>query len=141
MHARTWPVLLFFTLACAGCGKKSTSELIQDVKSPEPGKPIVAVRLLQDRKGDAAQVVPALVEALKDNSDDVRVSAAIGLGYFGEKAKEAIPALETAQKDRNYKVREAAGIALCRIDPEKFPPSTTAKAAKAAMAARPTKRK
>ena len=134
VHARTWFVLLLFLLACAGCGKKSTDELIEDLKSPEAGKAIVAVRLLQHRKGDAAQVVPALIEALKDNSDDVRSSAAIGLGYFGEKAKEAIPALEAAQKDRDARVREAAGIALCRIDPEKFPPETTAKAAKAAMA-------
>jgi HEAT repeat protein len=141
VHARTWPVLLLFLLACAGCGKKSTSELTQDLNSHEPGKPIVAVRLLAQRKGDAAHVVPALIEALNNNSNDVRLSAAIGLGHFGAKAKEAIPALQTAEHDRDARVREAAGIALCRIDPEKFPPLTTAKAAKAAMAARPTKKK
>jgi HEAT repeat protein len=127
---------LLFLLACAGCGKKSTSELIQDVKSRQPGDRIAAVRLLPQRKGDAAQVVPALMEALKDNSDDVRWSAAIGLGYFGAKAREAIPALETAQHDSDARVREAAGVALCRIDPEKFPPSTTAKAAREAKAAK-----
>jgi HEAT repeats len=141
VHARTWPVLLLFLLPCTGCGKKSTSELIQDVKSSEPGKPIVAVRLLAQRKGDAAHVVPALIEALNNNSNDVRLSAAIGLGHFGAKAKEAIPALETAEHDRDARVREAACIALCRIDPEKFPPETTAKAAREAIDARPTKRK
>jgi HEAT repeat protein len=82
--------------------------------------------------------VPALIDALKDNSDDVRWSAAIGLGYFGAKAADAIPALETAQRDSDARVREAAGVALCRIDPEKFPPETTAKAAKEA---KPTKKR
>jgi HEAT repeat protein len=130
VHVRTWPVLLLFLPACAGCNKKSTVELIQDVKSQKPGDRVAAVRLLPQRKGDAAQVVPALIEALKDNSDDVRWSAAIGLGYFGQKAKDAIPALETAQHDSDARVREAAGVALCRIDPEKFPPETTAKAMK-----------
>jgi hypothetical protein len=138
VHARTWPVVLLFLLACAGCAKKSTSELMQDLKSPQGAQRIAAVRLLPQRKGDAAQVVPALIEALKDNNDDVRWSAAIGLGYFGGKATDAIPALETAQHDSDARVREAAGVALCRINPEKFPPSTTAKAAKAT---KPTKRK
>jgi HEAT repeat protein len=136
--ARKWPVLLLFFLACAGCNKRSTVELIQDVKSRSPGDRVAAVRLLQRRKEDASQVVPAFIEALKDNDDDVRWSAAIGLGYFGAKAKEAIPALETAQKDSDARVREAAGVALCRIDPENFPPETTAKAAKAT---KPTKKR
>jgi len=35
--------------------------------------------------------VPALIEALKDKVNDVRWSAAIGLGNLGESAKEAIP--------------------------------------------------
>jgi HEAT repeat protein len=138
VHLRTRSVVLLLLLACAGCSKKSTSELVQDLKSRQPADRVAAVRLLPQRKGDAAQVVPALIEALKDNSDDVRWSAAIGLGYFGQKAKDAIPALEKAQHDGDARVREAAGVALCRIDPEKFPPSTTAKAAKEA---KPTKKR
>ena len=69
--------------------------------------------------------MPALIGALKDKEGDVRWSAAIGLGYFGEQAKDAIPALQEAQKDRDPRVREAAGVALTRIDPEKFPVSTS----------------
>jgi HEAT repeat protein len=65
--------------------------------------------------------VPALIEALKDKSDQVRVSAAIALGSFGDQATDAIPALQALQRDPDAKVREAAGIALSRIDPEKFP--------------------
>ena len=61
------------------------------------------------------------MESLKDKEGDVRWSAAIGLGYFGEQAKDAVPALQAAQRDRDPRVREAAGVALSRIDPAKFP--------------------
>ena len=108
-------------LACAGCGKKSTDQLIGDLKSSEERDQLIAVRLLPDRKADGAKIVPALIEALKSKGNDVRLSAAIGLGNFGDQARDAIPALQTAQHDRDARVREAAGIALSRIDPEKFP--------------------
>lgn len=121
MRVRTRFLLLLCLLVCGGCGKtKSTKELIADLKSSEERDRIIAVRLLPLRQEDAAQVVPAMIEALKDNQGDVRWSAAIGLGYFGEHAKDAIPALQTAQHDRDARVREAAGVALSRIDPEKF---------------------
>jgi HEAT repeat protein len=126
MRGRTRVLLLLCFLACSGCGKKSTDELIEGLKSPVEKDRIAAARLLPQRKEDAAQIVPALIDALKDKEGDVRWSAAIGLGYFGERAKEAIPALRQAQYDRDARVREAAGVALSRIDPEKFPtPSKT----------------
>jgi HEAT repeat protein len=126
MRVRTRFVLLLCLLVCVGCGKqKSTSQLIADLKSSQERDRIIAVRLLPQREGDAAQVVPALIEALKDTQGDVRWSAAIGLGYFGEQAKDAIPALQAAQHDRDPRVREAAGVALSRIDPEQFPVSTS----------------
>jgi HEAT repeat protein len=110
-------LVLFLLLACGGCGKKSTDELVGDLKSAQDKDRIVAVRTLPERKGDAVQVVPALIEALKDKDGDVRRSAAIGLGSFGEQARDAIPALQEAKRDRDARVREAAGIALSRIDP------------------------
>jgi HEAT repeat protein len=116
---RWFPLLIL--LACAGCGKKSTADLIADLKSSEDRDRIIAVRLLPERKADAAEVVPALIEALKDKESDIRISAAIGLGYFGEQALDAIPALEGAQRDRDARVREAAGKALSRIDPKRAP--------------------
>jgi HEAT repeat protein len=124
MRVRTRFVLLLCLLACGGCGKeKSTDELIADLKSPDAqeGDRIKAVRLLPQRKGDAAKIVPALIEVLKDKDADIRWSAAIGLGYFGEQAKDAIPALQEAHRDRDARVREAAGVALSRIDPSQFP--------------------
>ena len=120
MRVRACLVLLLGLLACGGCGKKSTDQLIEDLKSPEERDRLIAVRLLPQRKGDAAQVVPALIEALKDKEGDIRWSAAIGLGSFGEQAKDAIPALQAAQRDRDARVREAAGVALSRIDPARF---------------------
>jgi vesicle coat complex subunit len=114
-------VLLLCLLACCGCGRKSTSELVADLKSSEDRDRIIAVRTLPTRRGDAAQVIPALTEALKDHDGDVRRSAAIGLGCFGDQAKDAIPALQAAQQDRDARVRESARVALSRIDPTKFP--------------------
>jgi HEAT repeat protein len=109
-------------LAAVGCGsKKSTAELIADLKSPDEKDRLVAVRLLADRKGDADTVVPALTEALADKENDIRLSAAIGLGYFGDKAKAAVPALQAALRDRDPRVREAAGHAIARISPEQAP--------------------
>ena len=121
MHWRLRWLLLLGLLVC-GCGKKkSTDELIGDLKSSQERDRIVAVRLLPQRKGDAAKVVPALIESLKDSDGDVRLSAAIGLGSFGEQARDAIPALQAAQRDRDARVREAAAVALSRIDPNRFP--------------------
>jgi HEAT repeat protein len=120
MRVRAPFVLLVCLVGCGGCGKKSTEELLQDLKSPQEINRIKAVRLLPQRKGDAAEVVPALIEALKDKEGDIRRSAANGLGYFGEKAKDAITALQEAQHDRDARVREAASRALSRIDPTRF---------------------
>src|ERR1700730_11447087 len=120
MRARILLSLLLCLLASGGCSSKSTDQLITDLKSPADRDRIIAVRLLQQRKGEAAKVVPALTEALKDSEADVRLSAAIGLGYFGEQARDAIPALQAVQRDRDARIREAAGIALSRIDPIKF---------------------
>jgi HEAT repeat protein len=122
MRVRTWFVLLGCLLACVGCGKKkSTDELLADLKAPQERERIIAARLLPQRKEDAARVVPALIEALKDKQGDIRWSAAIGLGSLGEQAREAIPALQLAQRDRDARVREAARVALSRIDPQVAP--------------------
>ncbi|OWK40335.1 HEAT repeat domain-containing protein [Fimbriiglobus ruber] len=114
--------VLLCVIACGGCGqKKTTGELVADLKSTQEKDRINAVRILPQRKGDVGQTVPALIGALKDQENDIRWSAAIGLGNLGESAREAIPALQATQRDRDARVREAAGVALTRIDPQKFP--------------------
>jgi HEAT repeat protein len=118
-------------LACAGCSKqKTTEELMADLKNGNERDRIIAVRTLPDREGNAAQMVPALIAALKDKDGDVRRSAALGLGAFGEEAKDAIPALQAVQRDKDARVRESAGIALSRIDPSKFSAPSKARPAK-----------
>lgn len=127
MRVKISLVLLLCLLACGGCGKKSTDQLIEDLSSPQERDRIIAVRLLQHRQEDAAKVVPALSKALTSKQGvDVRLSAAIGLGYYGEEAKEAIPALQAALHDRDARVREAARIALSRIDPKLAPKAAPA---------------
>jgi HEAT repeat protein len=128
MRVRIRFILPLCLLACGGCGGKSTDELVGDLKSGQEKDRLIASRLLQHKKGDAAKVVPALIEALKDKESDVRWSSAIGLGYFGDKAKDAIPALQEALNDRDARVREAAGVALKRIDPSLAPQTAPAKA-------------
>jgi HEAT repeat protein len=122
MRVRVRFVLLLCVLTCGGCSnKKPTDQLLDELKSSDEGDRIKAVRLLQDRKGDAAKIVPAMTEALKDKGSDIRLSAAIGLGYFGDQARDAIPTLEqVAKNDRDARVRKQAGVALSRIDPAHF---------------------
>jgi HEAT repeat protein len=126
MRSQTCFVLLLGLLMCVGCGKtKSTDELIADLKSDskigQERDRIIAVRLLPGRKEDAAKIVPVMIEALRGKQVDVRLSAAIGLGEFGEEAKVAIPDLRAAEKDQDARVRRQAGVALTRIDPTLVP--------------------
>ena len=127
MRLRIGSLLLLCLLAC-GCGKtKSTDELIGDLQSAQERDRIIAVRLLPQRQGDAARIVPALIESLKDKQGDVRWGAAIGLGSFGEQARDAIPALQSAEHDHDARVREGARVALSRIDPRRFPARSKAR--------------
>jgi HEAT repeat protein len=116
VRARTFFFVWFCLLFC-GCGKseKSTADLLNDLKGDQERDRLIAVRLLPQRKNDAAQVVPALIEALKDKAVDIRLSAAIGLGSLGKEAAGAIQALQAAEHDHDARVREAARVALSRI--------------------------
>ena len=119
-------LVLVLGVAVCGCGskQKSTAELLSDLKGNDPLDRLVAVRLLPERKQDAAEVVPALTEAVRDKSVDIRLSAVIGLGTFGQEAKAAVPALETALKDPDRRVRDAAVVAIRRIDPRAAEPGS-----------------
>ena len=109
-------VLLVILLA-SGCGKESTGQLLEKLKSSDRLTRIKAVRTLPERRGDAMRIIPALIDALKDEDADVRKGAAFGLGSFGEQARDAIPALQANLRDRETSVRKAAGVALTHIDP------------------------
>ncbi len=117
MHTRFCVTMLLCSLCFVGCSRgKPIESLIEDLRSARAGDQIKAVRLLQHRQGDAAKVVPALTESLKDSHADIRCGAAIGLGYFGKEAVSALPALKGAQQDKDGRVREAARVAISRIE-------------------------
>ena len=141
MRVQIGLVLSICLLACGGCStQKSTDELITDLKSGTEIEGVVAARTLP--QGEAEKVVPALIEALRHRSNDVRRSSAIKLGGFREQAKDAIPALQKAEEhDGDARVREAAGIALSRIDPERFPYTTKVGKAVASKKVAPKKKR
>ena len=104
-------------LTVGGCGKaqKSTDEMLADLEHGKERDRIIAVRLLPERRNDAAKIIPALIEALGDRDADVRVSAAVGLSSFGPQADGATAKLQALAKDRDARVRRAAAAALERI--------------------------
>jgi len=75
-----------------------------------------SVGLALAKIGPAA--VPALVEALKSENDEVRRQAAWALAHMGPEAKAAAPALVEALNDRDKQVGAYAADALKEIDPE-----------------------
>src|SRR5262249_32975182 len=74
-----------------------------------------AARQLGHFRAQAAEVVPPLTEALKDEDKTVRVGAAYGLGEIGPDAESALPALEAALRDPEEKLRKAADYAIQKV--------------------------
>ncbi|MFH1830342.1 MAG: HEAT repeat domain-containing protein [Pseudomonadota bacterium] len=62
----------------------------------------------------AKAAIPALIVALKDQNENVRIDASIALGEIGP---AAVPALIEMLKDPNWLVRSAAAFALGEIGP------------------------
>jgi len=65
----------------------------------------------------AADAVPALIDALRDDDSAVREYAASALGRMGPAAKEAVPAIAENLKDGADGARLMAAIALSEIGP------------------------
>jgi HEAT repeat protein len=104
-------------LVVAGCGSRSTDYWLQQLKDPDVVKRRQAVRELGTRTSEAGRVVPALAEALRDESQYVRHDSATTLAKFGPEAESAVPALRVALKDKDNNVRRAAEAALKKIGP------------------------
>ena len=56
--------------------------------------------------------LPHLIDALSDDSPDIRRAAVTNIGRLGPKAHDAIPDLSRALRDPNHRVRAAAAPAL-----------------------------
>jgi HEAT repeat protein len=111
-------LLLFGLVLAAGCGAPSTDDCLARLKDPDVVKRREAVRALSEREAEAERVVPALTEALRDESSYVRRDAAVALAKFGVEARPAVPALTAALKDQDANVRHSAAASLKKIDPE-----------------------
>lgn len=112
-----WTVVPSLLMVLGGCGRPSMEDWLRQLKEGDVVKKRQAIRELGSGSAEAEQVVPALVEALRDESAYVRRDAAAVLGKFGPEAMAAVPALLAARKDRERSVRKAADDALKKIDP------------------------
>jgi HEAT repeat protein len=110
-------VLPLCVVVLAGCGRMSTDEWIEQMKSKDASQRLHAVKALGERTAEAPRTVPALALALKDEDAFVRRDAARALGRIGAEAHGAVPNLVAAGRDRNGNVRRAAADALQKIDP------------------------
>lgn len=65
-----------------------------------------------------ADIVPSLIDGLRDVESSVRVRAAQAIGILGDKAEEAVPGLIEALKDEESYVRQWSAVALGSIGPK-----------------------
>ena len=105
----------FFILA-AGCGK-STVHWTEQMKSPDSVNRLHAVHALKGRVNEPNVVIPALMDALKDEDTFIRRDAARALGKFGPDAADAVRPLRILLTDKEPSVRKAAAQSLQQIDP------------------------
>jgi hypothetical protein len=66
--------------------------------------------------------VPALIEALANQDKELRANAAYILGQFGKQAQDALPVLVKLLKDADPDVRQRASYAINRILADSVPP-------------------
>jgi HEAT repeat protein len=92
------------------------SSWIADLKAAAPATRNAAAYAISGMGPAAKAAVPALVEALKDESNPtVRYPVCIALLEIGPGAKEAVPALTEALDDRNDDVAAMARRAIRSI--------------------------
>ena len=76
-----------------------------------------AAEVLGDIGLDARKAIPALMSAVRDESEAVRSHAAEALGTTGQQSDTAVPALIAASQDAGESVRRNAVFALARVGP------------------------
>jgi HEAT repeat protein len=89
---------------------------IEMLKHKDPEVRYWAVLYLEHIADAAA--VPALIEVLTHDDNDLRGAAAKALAKLGSEAREAIPALTSAAQDEDVWVNTTAAYALRMIEVE-----------------------
>ena len=98
---------------CTGGDPRLVAALIRMLKSNERAKRMAAAETLNEIKPPAPAAVPMLIEALKDETQSVRYSAALALGRYEEPQRgAALPALIDALQDKDEWVRCMAAKSL-----------------------------
>jgi HEAT repeat protein len=80
-------------------GPEATRSLLGKLKAADESEKLKLLRALQEMQPDAKDSLPALTEALKDKSPEVRIHAAAVLGNLCGEKELAIPILHEAGKD------------------------------------------
>jgi HEAT repeat protein len=112
--------LIFITgmvLMVAGCHSPSTEDWLGQLHDPDVVKRRQAIRELAASGSQPESVVPALIQALRDENAYVRRDAAVAIAHFGDEARDALPALKVAINDQARTVRLAALSTLKKIGP------------------------
>jgi len=115
-------------LFMCSCGEKDPAW--SELKSGDAAKRAAAVASLAGKQDQAETVIPVIVKALADESEDVRVAAVEGLANLKsipDAAKAKIQ--EAAAGDSSVKVRKAAIGALVMVAPEASSTTETLKKA------------
>jgi HEAT repeat protein len=95
---------------------KQLDEIIRNISSDDPGVRLVSIRALENFGDQAAKAVPALREALFDDSSEIRINSAIQLGNLGPKAVDSVSDLQTVlENDMGMNVRKWAARSLGMI--------------------------
>lgn len=92
--------------------------LMGNLKHPDDRVRAYAARALSQSSPVSDDVLSALIAALEDTSDEVRLLTVEGLGRYGTNATQAIPPLLNVAKASPGKVSRAAYTALAKIAPE-----------------------
>jgi HEAT repeat protein len=95
------PALIFAMNHADGDVRADVCQTLMDIA--EPGSKVITA-------------IPALVEALKDDYDLVRLRAAETLGHLGPDAISSLPSLFESLRDPSALVRVRAAVAIWRID-------------------------
>ncbi len=94
---------------------RTVYDLLKDLNSPDPSVASNAISELKGLKISPKDALPALVTALKNQSEFVRLGAVNAIAEFGAEAEVALPSLVGSLKDKDPLVREAAVLALMVI--------------------------
>jgi HEAT repeat protein len=108
----TWFVLLF--VATVGLAAAEIDRVLEDLRHPNEIVRVKAASTIGDF-GPGAEVIPALVRALGDESPRVRSASARALGRIGSDGAAAVEALTARLQDEDAAVRSDAATALGRI--------------------------